>query len=92
MHIVLMTIFAGSPSPSVNNPIVEQIAVKYGCQLIDMSDLSQSAHPELHCNVNNPHFGKAGNIYIASRIANLLREYFAREPLRCEFGYSSRKN
>lgn len=85
-HIVLGTVFGSKSDKTTNNDVVAQIAEKYGCQLVDMSDLSYSNHPELHAGVNNPHFGKAGNIYIANRLAMTINDYIASNPSVGDFG------
>lgn len=85
-HIVLGNVFGSKSDKTVNNEVVAQIAEKYGCQLVDMSDLSYSNHPELHAGINNPHFGKAGNIYIANRLATAINEYIASNPSAGDFG------
>lgn len=85
--IFLCNNFASKTNTATNNTVLTEIAKKYSLPLVDMSDLGVSNHPELHGGVNNPHFGKAGNIYIANRIANNFADYFNADPLRVEFGY-----
>lgn len=85
-HIVLCNVFGSKSNKADNNEVVSRIAEKYGCQLVDMSDLSYSNHPELHAGVNNPHFGKVGNIYIANRLALAINDYIVNAPLMGEFG------
>ena len=72
--------------------VVEQIAEKYNLLLIDMSDLSPANRLDLHAGVSNPHFGIAGNVFIANRIVEELAKYFEENPLRCELTYWQRKN
>lgn len=85
--IVLAKVFAGgSPGPATTNAVIDKIAQKYGLLVVDNSDLSQSAHPELHININNPHFGKTGNIFLANRFVEKIGEYIANSPMRAEFG------
>ena len=84
--IVLCTVFASKGNVAVTNSVIAQIAEKYGCLLIDMSDLTVANFPELHAGINNMHFGKAGNIFVAQRILRKLNEHFAADPLACEFG------
>lgn len=84
--IILMKVFAGgAPGPSTTNIVIDKIAAKFNCLVIDNSDLGVNNHPELHLGIDNPHFGKAGNIYIAQRIANFMREYIENNPLNAEF-------
>ena len=90
--IVLMNTFASKSNYITHNSVIEQIAEKYNLPLIDMSDLSHTNRPELHCGVNNPHFGIAGNVFIANRIVEELAKYFEENPLRCELTYWQRKN
>ncbi|MBO5017137.1 MAG: SGNH/GDSL hydrolase family protein [Ruminococcus sp.] len=90
--IVLTKVFASKGTVSTTNKVIDKIAEKYGLLVIDNSDLSASKRPELHGSINNPHFGKAGNIFIANRYAEKLGEYFAEDPLRTEYGYSARTN
>ena len=90
--IVLTTVFASKGDVKTTNSVIKKIANKYGLLVVDNSDLSAGGHPELHGNINNPHFGKAGNIFIANRYAVRLGEYFAEDPMRTEYGYSERMN
>ena len=89
--IVLSKIFVTKSdglNPTTSNIVIEKIAQKYGCLLVDNSDLSYAKHPELHMNINNPHFGKAGNLFLANRYIKELYSYFSEDVLRCEFGIS----
>jgi hypothetical protein len=88
-HIVMCSVFGSKSDKTVNNDVVSQIAEKYGCQLVDMSDLSYGNHPELHAGINNPHFGKAGNIYVANRLAMAINDHIASDPLAGEFGITN---
>ena len=92
MFIVIMTCFASKSDAATNNQVVRAIAEKYSCHIIDNSDLSPKEHPELHCNINNPHFGKAGNIFIANRCCKDVQKILIENPLLCEFGYTARQN
>lgn len=85
-HMVLCTVFGSKADKVANNEVVTQIATKYGCQLVNMSDLSYSNHPELHAGYNDPHFGKSGNIFIANRLALAINDYIASNPLEGDFG------
>ena len=91
-YILLGNCFASKSNVATNNATIESIAEKYGCVLLDMSDLGVGNHPELHGGVNNPHFGKAGNIFIANRICERINEDLNADPLRAEFGYTERTN
>ncbi|EJT6169353.1 SGNH/GDSL hydrolase family protein [Clostridium perfringens] len=91
-YIMLCTCFASKSNLTNNNNVLAQIAEKYSCHLIDMSDLGLKEHPELHGGVQNVHFGKAGNIFVASRIINSVKEKMLSNPLACEFGYTPRTN
>ena len=89
--IVLSKIFVTKSDgldPTTSNIVIEKIAQKYGCLLVDNSDLSYANHPELHMNINNPHFGKAGNLFLAKRYIKELYSYFSEDVSRCEFGIS----
>ena len=90
--IVLTTVFASKDDVRATNSVIKKIAEKYGLMFVDNSDLSAGSHPELHGNINNPHFGKSGNIFIANRYAVKIGEYLAENPMRAEFGYSARAN
>ena len=90
--IVLMNTFASKSNYITNNSVIEQIAEKYNLPLIDMSDLSQANRLDLHAGVSNPHFGIAGNVFIANRIVEELSKYFEENPLRCELTYWQRRN
>ena len=85
--IFLCNVFASKSKVDENNAIIEQIAEKYTLPVIDMSDLGSANHPELHGNISNPHFGKAGNMFIANRIRMAINDYIAADPVRAEFGY-----
>ncbi|MBQ7896238.1 MAG: SGNH/GDSL hydrolase family protein [Oscillospiraceae bacterium] len=84
--ILLMNIFASKSDVAEANIAIAAIAEHYGLPLLDMSDIGGDKQPEYHAGLQNPHFGKAGNVLIASRIVEALGEYFAEAPLRCEFG------
>ena len=90
--IVLLNTFASKGNYITHNSVVKQIAEKYNLLLIDMSDLSPANRLDLHAGVNNPHFGIAGNVFIANRIVEELAKYFEENPLRCELTYWQRKN
>lgn len=90
--IVLTKIFASKGDYIMTNKVIEKIAYKYNLPIIDNSDLDVDNHPELHAGVNNPHFGKAGNIFIANRCVKELGKWFEENPLRCEYGYTPRTN
>ena len=75
---------------SVTNTFIENIATTYGLQVIDMSDLTTNTHLDLRNGISNTHFAKAGNIFIADRIVNNLREWFNANPIRCEFGLTQK--
>lgn len=92
MFICLLTCFASKSDSMINNEVVKQIAEKYNCLLIDMSDLGIKDRPDLHIGISNPHFGKSGNIFIASRILYNVSSYINENPLLGEFGYTERKN
>lgn len=91
-YILLGNCFASKSNVATNNATIEIIAEKYGCVLLDMSDLQYDVKSELHGNVANPHFGKAGNIFIADRICKRINEDIIANPLRAEFGYTVRTN
>ena len=88
-HIVLCSVFGSKSNKVTHNEVVAQIADKYGCQLVDMSDLGYSNHPELHAGVNDPHFGKAGNVFIANRLALAINDYIASNPSAGDFGITT---
>lgn len=91
--IVLTKIFACSTGTVAGtNAIIDTIAEEYGFPVIDNSDLGSTERPDLHANVANPHFGKAGNIFIANRYVEELGKWFELDHLRSEYGYTSRTN
>lgn len=90
--IVLTKIFASKGNVPTTNAVIEKIATKYSLLVVDNSDLGQVAHPELHLDISNPHFGKAGNIFIANRYVTDIGDWFAENPLRCEYGLTARTN
>ena len=87
--IFLGNVFASKSDVSQNNQVIVQIAEKYSLQVIDMSDLNYENRPELHAGINNPHFGKSGNIFIANRIANAINNYIEENPMRADFGITT---
>jgi lysophospholipase L1-like esterase len=90
--IVICKVFASGGSVIYTNQAIEAIAERYNLLVINNDDLSYKLHPELHADVNNPHFGKSGYVFIANRIAEKIGEYIATNPLRGEFGYTARTN
>ena len=90
--IVLTKIFASKGNYITTNIVIDKIAEKYGLPVIDNSDLGHIERPDLHANVVNPHFGKAGNIFIANRFVEELGKWFEQDHLRSEYGYSPRTN
>lgn len=90
--IVLTTVFASDGSVSTTNNAIRHIAEKYNLPVIDNSDLTVANHPELRGGANNPHFAKAGNIYIAARYVADISNWLAENPLRCEYHYTARTN
>ena len=92
IFLVLCTVYSSKSDVAETNRVIAKIAEKYGALLIDMSDLTIANYPELHAGVSNIHLGKAGNIFVAHRICSALRDYFAQDPLKCEFGMSNRSS
>lgn len=90
--IVLCKVFASGGSVIYTNQAIEAIAERYNLPVINNDDLSDTLHPELHAGVNNPHFGKSGNVFVAHRIAEEIGKYIEINPLRGEFGYTPRTN
>lgn len=88
-YIILCNVFASKSGTANNNAVVAEIAEKYNLQIVDMSDLTVANRPELHAGINNPHFGKAGNIYVANRIANAIDAHIASNPTIAEFGLTT---
>lgn len=84
-RIYLMTVFASKDDVKISNRVIKKIAARYDLQIIDASPLGME-HRELHAGLENPHFGKAGNIAVARHIVTELGKYYSDNPLRCEFG------
>ena len=84
--ILLVNVFASKNEVEAVNRGIAAIAAHYGLPVADMSDMGSQTHPEYHAGLQNPHFGKAGNIAAASRIVDTLEAYFAENPARCEYG------
>lgn len=84
--ILLINVFASKSDVAEANLAIASIAEHYGLPLLDLSHMGSEEHPEFHVGIQNPHLGKAGNIYVASRIVDCLKDYFMAQPLRCEFG------
>lgn len=74
------------------NKTIDTIANKYNLSVVDLSDLGYTNHPELHANIDNTHFGKAGNIYIANRIVKYMNDYFTNNIDKVEFGLMSKES
>ena len=90
--IVMCSIFTSKSSMTLAKRKMPLIAQKYNLPYLDMQDLSQTTYPELHNNIDNPHFNKAGNIFVANRIARYINGYFKESPMRCEFGVTTKRN
>ena len=90
--ILLCGVFASKANVNSNNEAVQQIATKYGLHYVSTLELSTSVSPELHAGIENPHFGKGGNIYIANKFAKEIRNIIAKNPLLAEFGLTNRTN
>lgn len=90
--ILLCGVFASKADVAANNDVVQQIATKYGLHYVDTTELSYSNMPELHGGVVNVHFGKGGNIYIANKFANEIRNIIGENPVLAEFGLTNRTN
>ena len=90
--IILVKVFASKGDVTTTNTIIDKLAMQYRCLVIDNSDLTVANYPQLHVNneTNNPHFGKAGNIFVANRYATQISKYLGESPIRCEFGMSKR--
>ncbi|MBQ9686718.1 MAG: SGNH/GDSL hydrolase family protein [Oscillospiraceae bacterium] len=84
--IVLVNVFASKDDVEEVNRGISSIAAHYALPLVDMSDMGSEAHPEYHAGLQNPHFGKTGNIAVASRIVDTLEIWFAADPSRAEYG------
>ncbi len=85
--ILLLNVFASKDDAEEVNRGIAAIAAYYGLPVADMSDLGAPEHPELHAGSDqNPHFGKTGNIVVASRICDALETWFLENPARCEYG------
>lgn len=83
-HVMLCNAFASKSTVKTHNGVIAEIATKFDLQLVDMSDLTAANYPELHGGIENPHFGKAGNIYLADRFACEINNYYAEDPVRAE--------
>jgi len=66
--------------------VIEKISQKYNLPVLSMQGLGKNERPDLHGNLSNIHFGKAGNIFIANRIIEFLGNYFANNPRLADFG------
>ena len=89
--IVLLTTFMGAGhDPVADSNVIRKIATKYSLPVIDMSDLGLGGDNVLHGGVENGHFSKAGNIYVASRISDKLKKIFTENPSLTEFGITAR--
>ncbi|AJD83085.1 neck passage structure protein [Streptococcus phage Str-PAP-1] len=91
IHISTCFHVFGGDIPATNK-VINEIATKYDLNVINLSDLTVTEHPELHLNNGNQHFGKAGNIFIANRIINDVNSYYDANQLKLEFGLTPRTN
>ena len=92
--IFLVEVFAtsGDMGKDTVNEVIDKIATKYNLPVIDNSDLGSTAHPELHGNILNPHFSKAGNIFLANKFVTDIGEYISANPARADYGETARTN
>ena len=86
MLIVLMQVFASKGDVGKTNEAIIQIADYYGFLVVDSSSLSMD-QLQLHAGMENPHFGKAGNIAVADLLVSELNKWMEENPLRCEFNH-----
>lgn len=90
MYIVLCNCFASRSNVQLNNETLEKIAEKYKLHLVDMSDLDYKNRPDLHADLVEVHFSKAGNIYVANRIVNSIQNKIGENHRLADFGYTQR--
>lgn len=98
--MAICTLFTEPNASKASNKVILEVAEYYGLLLIDMSDLTYENYPNLHYGMkfigsdgsmhSNPHFNKAGNIFIADRIARRINEYLSENLLSCDFGLKVR--
>ena len=86
--IILTKVFVSNTT----NVVIDKIALKYGLPVVDNSDLTVANYPELHGNINNPHFTKPGNLVIANRYVTTLADVFAENPALANYGLTARAN
>lgn len=90
--IVLVTLFSTTGDLTDSNSAIRKIASKYSLPIVDNSELTHTLYPKLHGSVGNPHFSKAGNIYLANRFATELNKYFEEDISRADYGETPRTN
>lgn len=88
--IAIGTVFSSSGDKDITNSVIAQIAEKYGLAVIDFSGFGKEIAP-YHANISNVHFGKVGNIAVANHAAETLKNYFAEDITRGEYGISARE-
>ena len=88
--IAIGTVFSSSGDLTTTNTVIAKLAEKYGLVVIDFSreKFGKDAKP-YHINLNNPHFGKVGNIAVADHVVKTLTRYFAEDINRGEYGVSA---
>lgn len=86
--IILTKVFVSDAT----NAVIDKIAMKYELPVVDNSDLTVANYPELHGNINNPHFTKPGNLVIANRYVTTLADIFANNPTLANYGLTARAN
>ena len=98
--MAICNLYTEPNTSKASNKVISEVAEYYGLLLIDMSDLTYENYPNLHYGMkfigsdglmhSNPHFNKAGNIFIADRIARRINEYLSENLLSCDFGLKVR--
>ena len=84
--IILSTLFVSSGDLATSNKVIRQIAERYSLPIVDNSDLTYQLYPQLHGDIQNVHFSKSGNIYLANRFINFIEKYIANNPIVADFG------
>lgn len=85
-NIFLLTTYASKDNNNVNNIVLAKIADKYSVPLFDMNDGTLYPNNILHPNGNSVHFGVIGNIAVATKLSNYIKNYILTNPSLYEKG------
>ncbi|WP_040191057.1 SGNH/GDSL hydrolase family protein [Clostridium culturomicium] len=84
-NIFLVSIFASKGNVPTTNTVIEKISVKYGTGYININSDGKLYPSDIYHPFGNAvHFGKIGNLEVATRIYNFINEYISTHPTNFE--------